>query len=82
MILYSFCPNLGRVIGVDMRLSVLIVGGLLRGAGVTNDLSGIALLAVEAAVAIVAGAGVQLALGAQHFVVQVVALEVADHSTI
>ena len=50
MILYSFCPNLGRVTGVGTRLSVLIVGGLLRGAGVTNDLSGIVLLAVGAAV--------------------------------
>lgn len=36
----------------------------------------------DAAVAVVAGAGVQLALGAQHFVVQVVALEVADHPAI
>lgn len=49
---------------MDTRLSVLVVDGLLRGARVTNDLIGIALLAVDVAVAVVADAGVQLALGA------------------
>ena len=63
-------------------LSRAVSAGRSRSRFITVTLVEIGHISMLDRTAVVAGAGVQLALGAQHLVVQVVALEVADHPAI
>jgi len=78
----TWALGLGQYLGHQIVAGIVLIVLLQQRQHLAGNLLVVQRLLAEATVAVVAGAGKQSALSAQHFVVQCVALEVADHPAI
>ena len=78
----TWALGLGQYLGHQIVAGIVLIVLLQQRQHLAGNLLVVQRFLAEATVAVVAGAGKQSALSAQHFVVQCVALEVADHPAI